>query len=84
VAHALADLQDDPGKSSRWDLIAVDAARNLADHDLGEAGIQVPAAPFNVFVPSLPATQLTSKPLRRAVANHAAERPSGVRPWLVA
>lgn len=38
LAHALADVQDDPHAELAWDLRALDAARALTDHRLDDAG----------------------------------------------
>jgi len=41
VAHALADLQDDPRDELRWDLRALALADRLTDADLAAAGMSV-------------------------------------------
>ena len=42
VAHALADLQDEPHEELEWDLRALAAADRLTDADLDDAGIHFP------------------------------------------
>ncbi len=46
LAHALADLQDDPHAELAWDLHALDAADALSDDRLVEAGGAVSARGF--------------------------------------
>ena len=43
IAHALADLQDDPAEELRWDLRALTVADQLTDGDLEHAGVDFPA-----------------------------------------
>jgi hypothetical protein len=42
IAHALADLQDDPEEELKWDLRALTVADRLTDGDLAHAGIEFP------------------------------------------
>jgi hypothetical protein len=41
VAHAVADLQNDPRDELTWDLLALGTADRLSDADLTEAGVGV-------------------------------------------
>ncbi len=50
IAHSMADVQDDPRDELQWDLLAFDAARDLDDRRLGEAGM---AATVGNLFPSL-------------------------------
>ena len=43
LAHAFADLQDDPHAELAWDLRALDAAGSLTDDRMAEAGSAVSA-----------------------------------------
>jgi hypothetical protein len=43
IAHALADLQDDPHEELKWDLRALAVADRLTDADLEAAGVAFPA-----------------------------------------
>lgn len=51
VAHALADLQDDPRAELDWDLTALALAEQLTDADLANAGSA--AATVTALLPSL-------------------------------
>ncbi len=44
IAHSMADVMDDPRAELRWDLRALDAARELEDGRLTEAGMAVTTA----------------------------------------
>lgn len=39
IAHSLADAQDDVNDELRWDLAALDAAREVTDADVAAAGM---------------------------------------------
>jgi hypothetical protein len=41
VAHAMADLQDDPRDELAWDVLALEIAGRLSDEDLAQAGLDV-------------------------------------------
>jgi hypothetical protein len=50
VAHALADLQDDPHEELAWDLRALEAVEGISDERAAAAGVTSPVA---AFYPSL-------------------------------
>src|SRR3954447_4872471 len=50
VAHAMADLQDDPHDELAWDLRALEAVEGLSDERAAAAGVTSPVA---AFYPSL-------------------------------
>jgi hypothetical protein len=50
VAHAMADVQGDPGEELTWDLRALDAAREVTDAETEAAGMAGGAA---AVLPSL-------------------------------
>src|SRR4051794_35640111 len=50
VAHAMADLQDDPHEELAWDLRALDAVEGVSDERAAAAGVTGPVA---AFYPSL-------------------------------
>jgi hypothetical protein len=50
VAHAMADVQDDPRDELRWDARALEAAELLTDERVADAGV---AGPARSFRPSL-------------------------------
>ncbi|MGH3388602.1 MAG: GNAT family N-acetyltransferase [Actinomadura sp.] len=50
LAHAMADVQDDPGEELRWDLRALEAAELVTDERARQAGV---AGPASGFAPSL-------------------------------
>ena len=44
IAHAMADVQDDPREELAWDLRALDAAASVTDEDVAAAGMTGTAA----------------------------------------
>jgi hypothetical protein len=50
VAHAMADLQDDPHEELAWDLRALEAVEGISDERAAAAGVTSPVA---AFYPSL-------------------------------
>ena len=50
VAHAAADVQDDPHEELAWDLRALEAADGVSDERAAAAGV---ASPVAAFYPSL-------------------------------
>ncbi len=44
LAHSMADAQEDPHEELRWDLLALEAADAVTDHDTQVAGMATPAA----------------------------------------
>jgi hypothetical protein len=50
VAHAMADLQDDPHDELAWDLRALEAVEGVSDERAAAAGVTSPVA---AFYPSL-------------------------------
>src|SRR3954468_11073747 len=50
VAHAMADLQDDPHEELAWDLRALEAVEGVSDERAAAAGVTGPVA---AFYPSL-------------------------------
>jgi hypothetical protein len=47
VAHALADVQDDPHEELRWDERALAAAEAITDERAARAGVAVPVRAFH-------------------------------------
>ena len=46
LAHSMADVQDDPREELVWDLLALQAAEDVTDERVAEAGIPSPVAGF--------------------------------------
>lgn len=46
IAHSMADVQDEPEDELIWDRRALEAADQLTDHRIGQAGIGTPVAGF--------------------------------------
>lgn len=46
LAHAMADVQDDPAEELRWDLHALEAAELLTDERVAAGGVATTAAGF--------------------------------------
>jgi hypothetical protein len=44
VAHAMADLQDDPKQELAWDLLALEAADGITEDSVEESGVAISVA----------------------------------------